>query len=162
VPTNHQRVEWWARFRNRSSSNGGIFAHPTVSSSTRRRSSQNFSTVLNPSTAASFSNFPGCGPVGLVASPPGVHEILEVRLQGPAGADFVLIDRRHQRLGTPQRPVRAHQLLKVQIQRARTGRDVGIARGDAELVLGARVAQADEFDAAVGIAVDQVSIRRTG
>jgi hypothetical protein len=92
----------------------------------------------------------------------GMHEILEVRLQGPARADFVLIDRRHQRLGTPQRPARAHQLLKVHIQRACTGRDVGIARGDAELVLGARLAQADEFDAAIGIAVDQVSIRRTG
>jgi hypothetical protein len=32
---------------------------------------QNFSTVLIPNTAASFSNFPGWGPVGLVAPPPG-------------------------------------------------------------------------------------------
>ena len=32
---------------------------------------QNFSTVLIPNTAASFSSFPRSGPVGLVAPPPG-------------------------------------------------------------------------------------------
>ena len=32
---------------------------------------QNFSTVLIPNTAASFSSFPRLGPVGLVAPPPG-------------------------------------------------------------------------------------------
>jgi hypothetical protein len=36
-----------------------------------------------------------------------------------------------------------------------------ISGGDAELVFGPAVAQPDEFDAVVGIAIDQVSIRRT-
>src|SRR3954469_174520 len=90
-----------------------------------------------------------------------MNEILEIRLQGPARTNLVLVDSRHQRLRTPQRLVGSRQLLEIQIECACTRRDMGISAGNAELVLGPPVTQTDEFDAAVGVAVDEISIRRT-
>jgi hypothetical protein len=87
-----------------------------------------------------------------------VDEILKVRLQCPPGTDFILVDRRHQRLGTSKRPVRTHQLSKIDVECAGALRDMGIRRGDAKLVLGALIVQSDKLYATVGVEVDQVAI----
>src|SRR5580704_14018000 len=89
-----------------------------------------------------------------------MHDVLKVRLQGPAGTNLVLINRRHQRLETAGRPARSHHLLEVGVERLRARRNMGISEGDTELVLWPDIAQADEFDAAIGIAIDQVPVRR--
>src|SRR5450631_1077321 len=89
-----------------------------------------------------------------------MDEILKIRLQGPAAADLVLVHRGQQRLEAPLWPARSHQSLKVGIEIAGARRNAGIAGSDAKFVLRPGVAQADEFDPAIGIEIDQVSIRR--
>lgn len=101
----------------------------------------------------------GPGRIGRAAT--WMHEVLKGRLQGPAWAQLILIDRCHKRLETSRRPARAHQLLKIDVERMCASRDMGISAGNAELVFRPGVAQSDEFDTAVGVAIDQVSVRRT-
>src|SRR3569832_2383906 len=90
-----------------------------------------------------------------------MNDVLKVRLQRPSAADFVLVDSGHQRFRASNRPGRSGQLLKVEIERASPGRNLCFCGGDAELVLRALLAQADELDASICIEVDDVAIGRT-
>src|SRR5665213_3234144 len=89
-----------------------------------------------------------------------MSDVLDVWLQGPTGADFILIDGCHQRFKTARRPARPVDRLEIDVERSRPGRDARIAGGNSEFVVGALVVKSDPFDAGVGVEIDQVAVRR--
>ena len=83
---------------------------------------------------------------------------MKIRLQRPAGFDFVLIYGGHKRLETANRPARPEHLLEIAVKRAGIRRHPCVSAGNSELVLRTLVAQTDEFDAGIGVDIDKVAI----
>jgi hypothetical protein len=87
-------------------------------------------------------------------------DILEIRLQHEAGADFVLIHGCDESFVAAGWPTLAIQLLKIGIERLCPGRDTRIAAGDTEFILGSLVAKTNKFDPCISVEVDDVAVRR--
>src|ERR1700760_1009962 len=65
-----------------------------------------------------------------------MQDVLKVRLQRPAAANLILVDRGDEALIAARRPERAVEVLEILIERARPWRDMRTGDGNAELVLG--------------------------
>lgn len=89
-----------------------------------------------------------------------MDNVLEVWLHRPTFLYLILIDRRQKSLKDSQGPLRIDESSIVQIERLRPLRDVGVTCRDPELVVRTIVPQTDEFDACIGIEIDQVAISR--
>src|SRR4051794_29861392 len=89
-----------------------------------------------------------------------MDDVLEIRLYRPAVLDLILINGGQQAFEVSYRPVRIHEGPIIRIQRLRSFRDVGVTRGDPELVVRTVVAKADEFYAGIRVEIDLVAIGR--
>jgi hypothetical protein len=90
----------------------------------------------------------------------GMHDVLKVRLQGPARADLILVDSRQKRFETPRRPGRTESLPEIAVQCACARRHVGIGGSDPEFVFRPLVTQSDEFKSRICVKINEIAIRR--
>ena len=100
------------------------------------------------------------GPSGLVAPPPGWVKYWNVRLQSPTSPHLILINCGYDQFEAALRPRGTIEFLEIGIERARRRRYPRVGDRDAEFILGAAIAQSDEFDTGIGIEIDDITVRR--
>ena len=126
----------------------------------RRRAALKFNDSAHPENQCILQRHPRHVAYWIRRAAARVPDILDVRLQSEATPNFVLVDRGQKRLRRPDRPGRSVQGLEIAIESLRLRRHVRVGDGQAKLVVRPRLLKTDQLQAAVGVEVDEIAVRR--
>src|SRR5665213_4333116 len=89
-----------------------------------------------------------------------MDNVLKIWLKRLSGPDFILVDTRKETFVGSHGPNGSIQILKVGIECLRPRRNPRVVGGDSKLVFRPVIVETNEFDASVGIEINQVPIGR--